>query len=306
MIPLSLASLVLIAWLAAFALPALATGPVNRAVAALQRRLSDGETLVTRTLPPTLAKHVTEAPLILLLAGLLIVGTWTFFEIVEHVTAGDPLVHWDRVVYDALQAGRTGTLDTVMVAITQMGDAKVVMPVALAGLAALIGLKRWRSAAYLLAAVGGAAVFVAGVKRVIHRPRPVAIYDGLAEYSFPSGHASMSIVLYGFLAVILAWGAPRAMRQAIAFAAALLILLIAFSRVYLGAHWLSDLLAGLAFGVAWVALLTLVYTRKNEAAQSSMVLLTAVVLAITLAGASHISRDLQGDVVRYAVPGAPR
>jgi membrane-associated phospholipid phosphatase len=306
MISLSLAAIVLIAWLLACGLPALVSGPVDRAVALVQRRLADGETWLARTVPKPLVPYVTEAPLIASLAGLLIFGTWAFFEILEHVTAGDPLVRLDIAAYGALQAGRSASLDAIMIAITQLGDAKVVIPVAVAAIATLTIVRQQRAAAYLFAAVGGAAVFVAGVKRVIQRPRPVSIYDGLAEYSFPSGHASMSIVLYGFLAVLLAWGAPPALRRVTSFAAVLLVLLIGFSRVYLGAHWLSDVLAGLAFGLAWVALLTLVYTRTNPPAVPAWVMITAVVLALGIAGGYHNAHDFQGDVERYAVPGVPR
>jgi membrane-associated phospholipid phosphatase len=306
MISLSLAAIVLIAWLLSWGLPALASGPVDRAVALVQRRLADGETWLARTVPKPLVPYITEAPLIASLAGLLIFGTWAFFEILEHVTAGDPLVRLDTAAYGALQAGRSASLDAIMIAITQLGDAKVVIPVAVAGIVTLTLVRQQRAAAYLFAAVGGAAVFVAGVKRVIQRPRPVSIYDGLAEYSFPSGHASMSIVLYGFLAVLLAWGAPPVLRRVTSFAAVLLVLLIGFSRVYLGAHWLSDVLAGLAFGLAWVALLTLVYTRTKPPAVPAWVVIISVVLALGIAGGYHNARDFQGDVERYAVPGVPR
>ena len=84
-----------------------------------------------------------------------------------------------------------------------------------------------------------AALFVGGLKRVIGRARPVDIYDGVAEYSFPSGHAGMSIVVFGLLAFLLASRASSQWRQIIFGSSIGFVLLIGFSRVYLGAHYFS-------------------------------------------------------------------
>jgi undecaprenyl-diphosphatase len=75
-------------------------------------------------------------------------------------------------------------------------------------------------------------------------------------FSFPSGHALVSLAVYGSIALVLARRLSRRHDRIILFAAtALLILAIGFSRLYLGVHFLSDVLAGFAAGVAWLALL---------------------------------------------------
>jgi membrane-associated phospholipid phosphatase len=113
--------------------------------------------------------------------------------------------------------------------------------------------RRLRSAAYWISAVPVAKLFVVTLKFVMRRARPSSIYEGLQGLSFPSNYATLSVVTYGFLAffVARAWGVAQ---RRIATATTLFILLISFSRLYLSAHWFSDVLAGLSFGVAWIAI----------------------------------------------------
>ena len=98
----------------------------------------------------------------------------------------------------------------------------------------------------------------------MHRARPgELLYSGWSAFSFPSGHSTVNVVLYGFLAFLIAREFRPALRVSVALGAATLIFLIAFSRLYLGAHWLSDVLGGLAFGSAWLALLGLSYLGRQ-------------------------------------------
>jgi undecaprenyl-diphosphatase len=95
-----------------------------------------------------------------------------------------------------------------------------------------------------------------GLKHIFHRARPH--FDDplltLATYSFPSGHTASATVLYGLLACYLvAHSRSRARSVAIVAAAACMVGLVALSRMYLGVHYLSDVLAAAAEGCAWVA-----------------------------------------------------
>lgn len=290
------------AWLAVAVLPYTAAGLATRSIMAINSHLDRDETWIARRVPHGWAARLLDLPLIVLLGIPLVLGLWAFFGILDEVAEGDRIVDLDKIVFEYLKGLRSASFDRVMIAVTGLGDAYVVMPVTLAGLLALAVFKCWRAALYLITATAGAAIFVAGVKRFIQRPRPVSIYDGLAEYSFPSGHACMSVVLYGFLAILLIQTATPAWRRVAAFAALVLIAMISFSRIYLGAHWLSDVAAGLAFGVAWVALLTILYLRHDAKAPPAAVFACVLLAAFAIAGYIHTTRDAANQASRYALP----
>lgn len=238
----------------------------------------------------------------LLVAGLLLLGgAWMFLGILEDVLSNDPLVQFDHVVFTALQQLRSAWADQVMITATELGSAMVALAV-IAAVALLLALKRcWRTLAYWLTAVGFAQALVWVLKLTLGRARPIAMYDGMEQFSFPSGHAASSIVLYGFLAVLLARGKSPRVRSAIALLAALLVGLVSFSRLYLGAHWLSDVLASLSLGTAWVALLSMVYLQhvRGERLPARALSLTALG-ALVLAGAGVVTTHRAADAIRYA------
>jgi undecaprenyl-diphosphatase len=123
-----------------------------------------------------------------------------------------------------------------------------------AGLGYLMWIGRRAEAAWIAASLAGASLLNLGLKSWMNRPRPFVV-PHLAEAttaSFPSGHAMVSAAVYLTLGLMLAEAEPRAGRRLfIAGFASLLVLLIGCSRVYLGVHWPSDVLAGWCFGAVW-------------------------------------------------------
>lgn len=294
----------ILAWVLVALLPRLLWPPANAAVGLVHRLISRTEFALGHRVSESWAAPMSEGPLLAMLAAGLVLGLWAFFGILENVVMGAPIVGLDKAIYQRLQSLRDPNADAFLIGVTQLGDSKVVMPVTLAALTGFVWLRRWRAAVVLIFATAGAALFVGGIKSSIQRPRPVAIYDGLVQYSFPSGHATMSVVLYGTLAFLLAYGQPVAWRRRVGFAALTLIGLISFSRIYLGAHWLSDVLAGLAFGIAWVAALAIVFVRGNPGPVPARPMAALVVAAIVAAGTFHMVNDYAKDQGRYAVRAA--
>jgi undecaprenyl-diphosphatase len=205
-------------------------------------------------------------PGLYLVAGLLIVlgMTLTLGEIAEDVRNGEPLTVADVQLSNWLHTHGSASLTTFMLLVTSFGSTVVV-----SCLAVLFGLYLlWRRQPYWLTATvlsvfGGMGVNKL-LKFVVHRARP-HFNDpilSLTSYSFPSGHTMMATVLYGVLAAFLISKTPRRpWRVLIVAVAGCLILLVGFSRIYLGAHYLSDVLAALAEGLAWLSLcLTAVYS----------------------------------------------
>jgi undecaprenyl-diphosphatase len=133
----------------------------------------------------------------------------------------------------------------------------------LAVVAVVVFLARsWRRGAVLVVVtLLGAALLDGGLKLLFGRTRPVAfyeIYPSPESFSFPSGHALFAMAFFGGLAVLL-WGrlAHVALRVAVVLLALVLILLIGFSRIYLGVHYPTDVVGGFAAGTVWVAAVAL-------------------------------------------------
>jgi membrane-associated phospholipid phosphatase len=132
---------------------------------------------------------------------------------------------------------------------------------------ALVALRRPWWIAWMLLTVQGGQLLNVGMKQVFQRTRPH--WDEplvtLATASFPSGHAAGTTVFWGFVCVA-AWAlpVPHWMKRLLLVVAPSMIVLTALSRVYLGAHYFSDVLAGIAEGVAWVSLTMLVHSRARS------------------------------------------
>ena len=248
-----------------------------------------------------------ESGVLLVSAVVLIAAAWLFLGILEDVVNGDPLVRFDRSIYDALQAVRTAWGDSVMVAITELGSAYVMVPVI--GIVALwLALtRRMRTLAYWVGAVVFASLSVLALKYAVGRVRPVNDYAAIDALSFPSGHAAVGMVVYGFLASLIGRGKPGWQKGLIALTASVAILAVAFSRLYLGVHWFSDVAASLALGVAWISLLTIAYaTHVREPPLRALPVSLLVMATVALSGGGYVEKNHAVDLERYAKPAASR
>lgn len=162
---------------------------------------------------------------------------------------------FDTAVEQALFAARTPALVKIFSVITDLGGPLVVALVATSAFFMFLRTRKLPLAAGLFAAVGGAVACGEFLKLVIARPRPPIPFPAILEnsYSFPSMHAVGSMALYGFLAyVIWAAGSASCRRGLWVPVFGALILLIGFSRLYLGVHYPSDVLAGYLVGTVFV------------------------------------------------------
>ncbi|MDQ3965526.1 MAG: phosphatase PAP2 family protein [Actinomycetota bacterium] len=183
---------------------------------------------------------------------------WLFGRLAEDLLTNDPLVRFDETVATTLYGWATPALTTVFVLLTDLGS-RIVLGMLGLLLAVIYGLRRrWLYLGTWLAALAGSEALDLLLKELFARPRPSFSDPLLLEvgYSFPSGHAIGSLVAYGMLAyfAVLGLRSWRA-RMAVIFGAALLVLLIGFSRMYLGVHYFSDVLAGFAVGGVWLSTL---------------------------------------------------
>jgi undecaprenyl-diphosphatase len=192
-------------------------------------------------------------------------------------------------------------MDRVMVGITELGSAGVMLPLVVAMAAWLAARRCWRTVGYWIVTVASAELMVQVLRRTLGRHRPLSLYQGLEQYSFPSGHATVSAVVLASLAFLLTRGQSLRWRIAVGTTAAVYAALVGFSRLYLGAHWLSDVLGGFSFGLAAVALSAMVYTQHqlDEPIRPKGMALAAVVTIVVAASLWGWWRA-PADMKRYA------
>lgn len=242
-----------------------------------------------------------EARVIFLFALMLIGAAWLFMGVLEDVVSRDPLVVIDSSVYHLLQGLRTPVGDAFMIAVTRLGDSRVVLSMVLAVLLWLMTQRAWRAAAYWLGALGVAGGFTLALKAGLKFPRPAELYEGASAFAFPSAHVVMSVVVFGFLGILIARGTTSVWRWGAVGSIVLLIFLIALSRLYLGAHWLSDVIGGLAFGVIWLALSGIAYTHHIAPRVPAFGLASVALAALLIAGSWQVVSGREADTVRYAL-----
>jgi membrane-associated phospholipid phosphatase len=205
-------------------------------------------------------------PIVLLLIGAGLLTAWMgdqFIDLAELVHSKSTVLQkTDAGVHDWAVSRRTAGATQFFVAMTIIGGPAGLAVIVMAVAMLLVLRKRYRWLAYLLVTCGGGALLNLELKRYFARARPaVAEMLRLAHgYSFPSGHAMGSTVTFGALAY-LGFRVAKTWRVKAACIALAITLTasVALSRVYLGAHWISDVGAGAAAGTVWVAATTVAY-----------------------------------------------
>ncbi len=239
-----------------------------------------------------------------LLALLLAACAWAFAAALALSGAGAGAGP-DRALHGLVQALRTPWADRLMAAVTLAGDARVWGAVAAALGLWLAARRDWRALAHWAGGIAGAEALVQALKHATRVPRPLPDAEAWAGYAFPSGHTMMSVAVYGLAAAVVARGL-RAERRWLAYVAAgLLALGVGLSRLYLGAHWLTDVLGALALGIAWVAAVAIAWRRHTPPRPvpgAAAVILLALAAAWTaLAATGGVAREL----ARWPPPRTP-
>jgi len=199
-----------------------------------------------------------------LLAGLIIAGgLWGFEELMEVARATTPHAFDTEILLAFRRAGQPDSpigpqwLEGAMRDITSLGSTSVLVLVTAAVIVYLLLIRRSGTALFVFVAVAGGQVLSSLLKVEIDRPRPELVSHLVTEtsLSFPSGHAMLSAVTYLTLGSLAARVLPdRTTKIYVLVLAVLTTLLVGISRIYLGVHWPSDVLAGWCAGFAWAML----------------------------------------------------
>ncbi|MGO1003154.1 phosphatase PAP2 family protein [Lysobacter sp. CA196] len=199
--------------------------------------------------------------LLLVFIGLLM-PLWGFAELADEIHEQEAIVFDVPILEYAHGLAREG-YDKFFVLISRIGYLHGVVPFDIALVVALIARRRFREGSFAALALGGSALLNIAAKQFFARERP-SLWESIApehNYSFPSGHAMGSMTLAATL-ILLSWNTRW--RWPVLAVMAAFVPLVGFSRLYLGVHFPSDILAGWAVATAWVVAVYLIVYRGGQ------------------------------------------
>ncbi|AKD05523.1 phosphoesterase [Pontibacter korlensis] len=176
-------------------------------------------------------------------------------NLTESVIESEWIVTLDKKFTSALFDMRSDRLSQALYTITWLGDQQAVFVIGGVATIAFLLHRHWVSLVAFWLALGGVGLSVRFGKTIISRNRPVAdvAYYVAEHFSFPSGHATTAVVLYGMLSYLLYRRLSAFWQRALlVWETIIMIMLVGFSRIYLGVHYLSDVLAGFLLGALWL------------------------------------------------------
>jgi len=188
------------------------------------------------------------ARLALVFAGVLL-PLWGFGELADEVREAEAFPFDEPILRFAHQLARDG-FDRTFLLFSKLGYHWGVVPVDVVLVVALVAWRKFREGLFAAIALGGSALLNLGAKQLFGRARP-SLWESIAPehtFSFPSGHAMGSMTLAAVL-VLLAWRTRG--RWWVALPMAAFVAMVGLSRIYLGVHYPSDILAGWTAALAW-------------------------------------------------------
>ncbi|MCW1925837.1 phosphatase PAP2 family protein [Luteolibacter arcticus] len=206
---------------------------------------------------------------LLLIAG----GLWIFLEIADEIGEGESH-HIDEAILLAMREPGdlsnpigSGRLEEMGRDLTALGGFTILTGLTLVSIGIALFLKRPRIAALIAIAITSGSFLSTLLKRGFDRPRPDLVPHGtvVTNASFPSGHSMMAAVVYLTLGILLArTQTSRPLRIYLIAVSVIVTVLVGVSRVYLGVHWPTDVLAGWTVGAAWALLFGLIALRIDK------------------------------------------
>ena len=240
-----------------------------------------------------------EARGMTVLTGLLVLASWALLIIPQHLTADSLFGNLDLYLYHWLQGLRNPLGDRLLIVVTEIGDGWLLYSFTALLSLWLFARKRWRAALHWLITVACVGLLTEALKLYTAVQRPPLLDSAQMSYAFPSAHASLSVAVFGFLAVIVARELRSNWHWVPYSMAVFMVVAIGFSRLYLGVHWLSDVLAGWSLGLAWVALMGIAYRHHPEPAPSTRIFTPLAVSTLLLLTVFYSSQQLDKDLVFY-------
>ncbi|MFW3163319.1 bifunctional DedA family/phosphatase PAP2 family protein [Pseudomonas syringae pv. syringae] len=209
------------------------------------------------------------------------------------------LADFDNGLMTLIQEHRSEATQHIVVFVTSIGDFRAQLLAASLLIIVLAVARQWRHAAFALTATLGTAIANGILKTFFARARPEVLLEPLTTYSMPSGHSSAAFALFMTLAVLAGRGQPVRLRLTWMLVAGIPALAIALSRVYLGVHWPTDILAGMLLAFCVCAASLAFIQRKDTLPAMSVRVWWLVVPAMTALLGIFAVRALSHGVLRY-------
>ncbi len=203
----------------------------------------------------------TSSPKGFILSFVVVAGAicaWVFIGITQDVVAKEESALTDPRVMDFVVAHRIGWVTATMKIVTWLGSNTVLVPLVVGvGLYFWLQERAWRPASFMVAALVGADLWYLTAKSLVARPRPPTTMHLIHVwgFAFPSGHATAVVATWGMAAVLLGARRSPRVKAGLWACAAVIATLVGFSRLYLGVHWWTDIVAGFALGGLWLCIL---------------------------------------------------
>jgi membrane protein DedA with SNARE-associated domain/membrane-associated phospholipid phosphatase len=238
--------------------------------------------------------------LIVFFSAVALLGLIALGILASGVVAQNAMPLGDLSIHNLMREVRNAPADEFMIPITLLGDAFVLRAMMVAIVGWLVWRRAWR------AAIASSAVYIIALfahswmKVVIHRPRPLNHYAAMESFSFPSGHATMAAVTFGILAVLSSHAMNRWSRSLVYATCGIVVIAISYTRLYLGVHWMTDILGGLLFGIILVAAFGVAIEAIPPRRIRPFGLLAAALSAFVIAGTYQIANGLEQAELAYA------
>lgn len=195
---------------------------------------------------------------------LLLLSSTAFLLLFVNVSQQGFMTEVNEPIFYLMQSFRTPITDRLATIFTIIGTPEILLMISLLCALGLVVYKQWRMGIHLALLAFITAAATEAIKKFYFSPRPEGFWLVDHGSSFPSGHVAMSVAVFGFLAFITAKTLPRRMRQITYGFIIFLIVLISFSRIFLGQHWFTDILGAWLLGCSTLLLATISYRRMPK------------------------------------------
>lgn len=188
-----------------------------------------------------------------------------FAVVLSYAASIFPVLPLDLKSYLEVREEASPFFDKLMQGVSYLGEASMAAGLTVIAVVTFALRRQWLEAIFMLATTSNI-LLTFGLKELIHRARPFPMpvnaggfIQNINQYSYPSGHVLFFVVFFGFFAYLAWMNFAGRVRTVIIVTCAILIVLIGPSRIYLGAHWASDVLGGYVIGTIWLFILILAY-----------------------------------------------